>query len=38
MKNTFWDFLNSPVVKNLNANAEDMGSIPGPERFHALEN
>ena len=28
------DFPGDPVVKNLPANAGDMGSIPGPERFH----
>ena len=30
------DFPGGPVVKNLPANAEDMGSIPGPEMFHVL--
>ena len=30
------DFPDGPVVKNLPANAEDMGSIPGPEMFHML--
>ena len=30
------DFPAGPVVKNLPANAGDMGSIPGPERFHML--
>ena len=28
------DFLGGPVVKNLPANAGDMGSIPGPGRSH----
>ena len=28
------DFPGGPVVKNLPANARDMGSIPGLERFH----
>ena len=28
------DFPSSPVVKNLPANAGDMGSIPGLGRFH----
>ena len=28
------DFLGGPVVKNLRANAGDMGSIPGPGRSH----
>ena len=27
-------FLGGPVVKNPPANAGDMGSIPGPGRFH----
>ena len=27
-------FLGGSVVKNLPANAGDMGSVPGPERFH----
>ena len=31
-----WDFPSRPVDKNLPANAGDMGSIPGPERFHIL--
>ena len=31
------DFPGGPVVKNLPANAGDMGSIPGPERFHMLQ-
>ena len=29
-----WVFPGGPVVKNLSANAEDTGSIPGPGRFH----
>jgi len=28
------DFPEGPLVKNPPANAEDMGSIPGPGRFH----
>ena len=28
------DFLGGPAVKNPPANAGDMGSIPGPGRFH----
>ena len=28
------DFPGGPVVKNTSANAGDMGSIPGPGRFH----
>ena len=28
------DFPGGPVVKNPPASAEDMGSIPGPGRFH----
>ena len=27
-------FPGGPVVKNLPANAGDMGSSPGPERYH----
>ena len=30
------DFPGGPVVKNLPANAGDMGSIPGPGRLHML--
>ena len=30
------DFPDGPVVKNLPANAVDMGSIPGLGRFHLL--
>ena len=29
-----WDFPGGPVVRNLPANAEDMGLIPGPGRSH----
>ena len=29
-----WDFLGGPVGKNLPANAEDMGLIPGLRRFY----
>ena len=34
-KNTLWlpDFPGGPVVKNLPANAGDMGLMPGLERF-----
>ena len=28
------DFLGGPVIKNLTANAEDTGSIPGPGSSH----
>ena len=31
-------FLGGSVVKNMLANTEDMGSIPGLERFHTLQN
>ena len=33
-KDVFWDFPGGTVVKNLPANAGNMGSIPGPRRFH----
>ena len=29
-----FDFPGGPVVKNPPSNAGDMGSIPGPGRFH----
>ena len=29
-----WDFLGGPVVENLPANANDMGSSPGLGRSH----
>ena len=32
------DFPGGTVDKNLPANAGDMGSVPGPERFHTLQN
>ena len=32
------DFPGGTVDKNLPSNAGDMGSIPGPERFHMLQN
>ena len=32
--NSCGDFPGGPVVKNLPANAGDMGSIPGPGRSH----
>ena len=35
-KTNCWSFPGSPVVKNLPANAGDMGSIPGLGRFHML--
>ena len=39
LKNTlFGGFPGSSVVKNLPANAEDMGSIPGLERSHMPPN
>ena len=31
------DFPGGPMVKNLPANAEDMGSVPSPERAHMLQ-
>ena len=34
MKNELWDFPGGTVVKNLPANAGDMGLIPGPGRSH----
>ena len=30
------DLPGGPVIKNLHANAGNMGSIPGLERFHVL--
>ena len=33
-KQYFWNFTGGPVVKNLPANAGDMGSIPGQGRFY----
>ena len=32
--NVSLDFPGGPLVKNLPANAEEMGLIPGPERLH----
>ena len=32
----FEDFPGGPVVKNLPADAEDMGSVPGLGRVHVL--
>ena len=32
------EFPDGPVVKNLLANAGVVGMIPGPRRFHMLEN
>ena len=29
-----WNFPSGLVVKNPSANAGDMGSVPGPGRFH----
>ena len=38
MKNTVNEnFSGGPVVKNPRDNAEDMGLIPGSERFHMLK-
>ena len=34
LKDRSGDFPGGPVVKNPPANAGDMGSISGPERFH----
>ena len=34
MKFVHFGLPDSPVVKNLPANAEDSGSIPGPGRSH----
>ena len=34
LKIGYQDFSGSPVVKNLPANAGDMGLIPGPRRSH----
>ena len=31
------DFPSGPVIKNLSANAGDIGSIPGPGRSHMLQ-
>ena len=31
------DFPGGPVVKNLPASAGDMGLIPGPGRFHMVQ-
>ena len=36
LKKMFEDFPGGPVVRNPPANARDMGSIPGPGRFHML--
>ena len=36
MKRTLGDFLGGPAVKNPPANAGDVGSIPGPGKFHML--
>ena len=30
----FFDFSGGPMVKNLPVNAKDIGSIPGPRKFH----
>ena len=35
-KNEAWDFSGGPVVKNLHANAWDLGLIPGPGRSHVV--
>ena len=34
IKNNFFGFPGGTVVRNLPANAGDMGSIPGPGRSH----
>ena len=34
LKKYLLDFLGGPVIKNPCANAGDIGSIPGPGRFH----
>ena len=34
VKEWWGDFSGGPVVKNLPANAGDMGLIPSPGRFH----
>jgi len=34
LKNSFPDFHDDPVIKNLPANSGDMGLIPGLGRFH----
>ena len=34
---TFWGFPGGSAVKNPPAIAGDMGSIPGPGRFHTLQ-
>ena len=36
IKNGLEDFPSGTVVKNPPANAGDMGSIPGPGKFHIL--
>ena len=36
LKGTDWYFPGGTVVKNLSANAGDMGSIPALGRFHML--
>ena len=37
LKELTWDFPGDTVDKNLPADAGDMGSIPGPGRFHMLQ-
>ena len=37
IRNTQEYFPGGPVVKNPPANAGDMGSVSGPERFHMLQ-
>ena len=32
-----WGFPSGSVVKDLPYNARDVGSIPGPGRFHTLQ-
>ena len=36
MKRPYMDFPGGAVIKNLPANAGDMGSSPGPGRSHML--
>ena len=36
LNNVLSDFLGGPVDENPSASAGDMGSIPGPGRFHML--
>ena len=38
LKRVVWDFPGGAVVKNLPANAGDMGSIPSPGRSYMPQN